>query len=134
MNEPVRGYGPGSPEKISLKRRLRALSSEAVEIPLRIGGKEVRTGKTETIVMPHDHRHLLADWHMADEGQVRAGMGQRPAHDDRHRAAGEQADEAQPQVLEPDHLVIEREDAAHRAPLSPKGHAQPASLHRLALP
>ncbi len=50
VNEPVKGYGPGSPEKASLKGRLVEMLGERIEIPLVIGGREVRTGRTSTVV------------------------------------------------------------------------------------
>ena len=70
VNEPVKGYAPGSPEKKALKERLKRMAKERVEIPLIIGGKEVRTGETAQAVMPHDHRHVLADWHKASAKHV----------------------------------------------------------------
>ena len=65
VNEPVKGYAPGSAERTELKARLGAMASERIEIPLVIGGKEVRGGETAQAVMPHDHSHVLADWHKA---------------------------------------------------------------------
>ena len=59
VNEPVKPYGPGSPEKAELKARLRAMAGERIDIPLVIGGKDVRTGTTGKAVMPHDHAHVL---------------------------------------------------------------------------
>jgi len=70
VNEPVRSYAPGSPERAELKARLGAMSGERVEIPLVIGGREVRTGATNPVVMPHDHRHVLADCHKASREHV----------------------------------------------------------------
>ena len=70
VNEPVRAYAPGSPERAELKARLAAMASERIEIPLVIGGQEVRSGETATAVMPHDHAHVLADWHKATREQV----------------------------------------------------------------
>ena len=70
VNEPVKGYAPGSPEKKALKERLKRMAKERIEIPLIIGGKEVRTGETAQAVMPHDHRHVLADWHKASAKHV----------------------------------------------------------------
>jgi 1-pyrroline-5-carboxylate dehydrogenase len=69
-NEPVRAYAPGSPEKKSLKRRLREMLGETVEIPLIIGGREVRTGDTAQAVCPHDHGHVLATFHQAGAAEV----------------------------------------------------------------
>ena len=70
LNEPVKAYSPGSPEKAELKARLKAMASERVEIPLIIGGKEVRSGDLARAVMPHDHGHVLADWHKASREHV----------------------------------------------------------------
>jgi len=70
VNEPVRAYAPGSPERAELKARLAAMASERVEIPLVIGGKEVRSGETAKAVMPHDHGHVLALWHKASTEHV----------------------------------------------------------------
>jgi 1-pyrroline-5-carboxylate dehydrogenase len=72
INEPVRSYAPGSPEKKSLKKRLDEMLSEEIEIPLLIGGKEVRTGNTAKAVCPHDHGHVLATYHQAGADEVAA--------------------------------------------------------------
>jgi len=73
-NEPVLSYAPGAPERIELKRTLKDLSSHQIEIPLVIGGKEVRTGKTADAVMPHCHRHVLAKVHQAGPAEVQAAI------------------------------------------------------------
>jgi 1-pyrroline-5-carboxylate dehydrogenase len=65
VNEPVRSYVPGSPERATLKERLRSMAGERIEIPLVIGGERVRTGDTIPAVMPHRHRHVLGDWQRA---------------------------------------------------------------------
>jgi 1-pyrroline-5-carboxylate dehydrogenase len=65
VNEPTRSYAPGSPERAELKARLTSMAGEKIEIPLIIGGREIRTGRTEKSVMPHDHRHVLAEYHVA---------------------------------------------------------------------
>jgi 1-pyrroline-5-carboxylate dehydrogenase len=70
VNEPVRAYAPGSAERQELKERLRQMAGERIDIPLIIGGREVRTGTTAQAVMPHDHRHVLADWHLAGSEHV----------------------------------------------------------------
>lgn len=70
INEPVRAYAPGSPQKASLKARIDELLKQEIEIPLVIGGKEVRTGKLADAVCPHDHRHVLGRYHMAGEKEV----------------------------------------------------------------
>jgi 1-pyrroline-5-carboxylate dehydrogenase len=67
VNEPVRSYAPGSPERAELKTRLDSMAAERIEIPLIIGGREVRSTETATAVMPHDHAHVLAEWHKASK-------------------------------------------------------------------
>ena len=74
VNEPVLGYAPGSPERVELKRTLKDMSSRQLEIPLVIGGKEVRTGRTVDVVMPHCHRHVLAKAHQAGPAEVEAAI------------------------------------------------------------
>ena len=70
VNEPVLAYKPGSPEKKELKAKLKELSRETIEIPLIIGGKEVHTGDIGQAVMPHDHQHILANYHKAGEKEI----------------------------------------------------------------
>jgi 1-pyrroline-5-carboxylate dehydrogenase len=70
VNETVRGYAPGSPERAALKARLKSMAAERIDIPLVIGGEEIRTGDTAQAVMPHDHRHVLGDWHKASPAHV----------------------------------------------------------------
>jgi 1-pyrroline-5-carboxylate dehydrogenase len=70
INEPVLSYAPGAPERVELKRTLKDLSARQTEIPLLIGGKEVRTGKTVDVVMPHCHHHVLAKAHQAGPEEV----------------------------------------------------------------
>ena len=70
VNEPVKSYAPGSPEKTELKARLKAMANERVDIPIVIGGREVRTGNTAQAVMPHAHKHVLGDWHRATAQHV----------------------------------------------------------------
>jgi len=74
LNEPVKGYLHGSPEKKELKAELKKMAGEKVEIPLIIGGKEVRTGNTVDCVMPHKHRHVLGTYHQAGTKEVRAAI------------------------------------------------------------
>jgi 1-pyrroline-5-carboxylate dehydrogenase len=70
VNEPIRDYAPGSPERATLKTALSAMAGEKIDMPLIIGGKEVRTGTTGTSVMPHDHAHVLGEYHKATEKNV----------------------------------------------------------------
>ncbi len=68
--EPVKGYAPGSPEKVSLKAQLKKMLSEEIEIPLIIGGKEVKTGQMADCRIPHDHGHLLGRYHKAGPEEI----------------------------------------------------------------
>ncbi|SVE07163.1 uncharacterized protein METZ01_LOCUS460017, partial [marine metagenome] len=70
LNEPILNYRPGSPERISLQARLKELSAKEIEIPLIIGGAEVRTGNMSTCVMPHNHGHVLAQFHQAGPAEI----------------------------------------------------------------
>ncbi len=69
-NEPVLSYMPGSPERKLLEEELESQRNRVVDIPLIIGGKEIRTGKTGKIVIPSDHEHVLATYHMATEKEA----------------------------------------------------------------
>jgi 1-pyrroline-5-carboxylate dehydrogenase len=70
VNEPVRDYSPGSAERAGLKATLDDMSGRQLEIPMVIGGKEVRTGRTAELVMPHDHQHVLGQFHQGGEKEV----------------------------------------------------------------
>jgi len=71
VNEPVHDYPPGSHDRETLKAKLAAMAGTSIEIPVIIGGQEIRTGRTKQAVMPHRHGHVLATWHRAgaDEAQ-----------------------------------------------------------------
>jgi len=73
-NEPVLSYAPGTPERDELKQALRALAARRTEIPVVVGGKEIRTGTLAQSVMPHCHRHVLADVHQAGPAEVAAAI------------------------------------------------------------
>jgi 1-pyrroline-5-carboxylate dehydrogenase len=70
INEPIRSYAAGTAERQGLKNKLAAMSAERIEIPLVIGGKEIRTGETATQVMPHRHSHVIATWHKAGAKEI----------------------------------------------------------------
>jgi len=69
-NEPVLKYLEGSEERILLDKELERQTNTEIEIPLIIDGKEIYTGKTGKVVMPHNHGHVLATYHMATEKEV----------------------------------------------------------------
>jgi 1-pyrroline-5-carboxylate dehydrogenase len=70
VNEPVLNYGPGSAEKKRLKEVLKELKSERIDVPMYIGSEEVRTGNTVTMHPPHEHKHVLGQFHMGDAKHV----------------------------------------------------------------
>ena len=70
INEPIKSYAPGSLEKADLKARLASMANERVDIPIVIGGKEFRTGKTSKVTMPHAHQHVLGEFHHATAQHV----------------------------------------------------------------
>jgi len=70
QNEPILGYLQGSPERLLLDKELERQSGTVVEIPLIIGGREVRTGNLGEIRMPHDHSKVIAKYHKAGKAQV----------------------------------------------------------------
>lgn len=74
LNEPVLAYAPGSPERARLKAELDRQYAQTLEIPLIIGGQEIRTGKTATAVCPHEHGHVLATYHLAGPAEIQAAI------------------------------------------------------------
>jgi len=69
-NEPVKSYAPGSPEREELRVRLQEMESRQIEIPLVIGGEEVRTGNTFEAIEPHKRSHVLAMVHKGGAAEV----------------------------------------------------------------
>lgn len=74
LNEVVRGYAPGSPERAALQTELKRQLSGEADIPLSIHGEQVRSGTTEAIVQPHQHHHVLARSHQAKAEHVEAAI------------------------------------------------------------
>ena len=73
-NEPVLAYAPGSPERKALRAELDRMAGQVIEITPRIGGRRVTTGRTAEVVMPHEHRHVLAVWHKAGAAEVQRAI------------------------------------------------------------
>jgi len=69
-NDPNLSYAPGTPARAELKARLKQMAAETIDIPVIIGGKEIRTGTAEKVVMPHKHGHTLANFHKATAEHV----------------------------------------------------------------
>ncbi|RLD81792.1 MAG: 1-pyrroline-5-carboxylate dehydrogenase [Bacteroidetes bacterium] len=93
-NEPIKDYAPGSPERESLQKALEAFKSHQRDIPMIIGGEEIRTDEKLSIHPPHDHNHTLGHYYMGDASHVNmaidAALAARPAWQSlswEHRAA-----------------------------------------------
>jgi len=74
LNEPIKRYAPGAPERELLKAGLKELKSQQIEIPLIIGGKEVKTGKLGQCIIPHDHQIVIGTYHQAGENEVQMAI------------------------------------------------------------
>ena len=73
-NEPVKAYLEGSPERVALDAELKRQYNTVLDIPIIIGGKEIRTGNTGKVVCPHDHKHVLATYHKVSEKEVQMAI------------------------------------------------------------
>ncbi|AFQ44971.1 L-glutamate gamma-semialdehyde dehydrogenase [Desulfosporosinus meridiei] len=69
-NEPIKEYLPGSPERIALKAELERQLVNPIEVPIIIGGKEIRTGNKEKMICPHDHQKVLGEYYVAGEKEL----------------------------------------------------------------
>ena len=70
VNEPVKSYAPGSPERKELQAMYATLKNSTVDAPMIIGGKEIRTGKTVSMHPPHDRAHVLGNYHQGTAEHV----------------------------------------------------------------
>ena len=73
-NEPIKSYAPGTPERRELKEKIDQLRAKVIDVPMVIGGKEIRTGKLTDIRPPHDHQHLLGQYHQGDATHVQMAI------------------------------------------------------------
>ena len=73
-NEPIYSYAPGSPERAQLQAEIEKQYNQVIEIPIIIGGKEIKTGKMGKVVMPTEHQHVLANYHMVTEKEVKMAI------------------------------------------------------------
>ena len=70
INEPVKSYAPGTPEREEVLKQYKAFYDSEVDIPLYIGSEEIRTGNTRPMSPPHDHKHILGHYHLAEKTHV----------------------------------------------------------------
>ena len=74
VNEPVQGYAPGSPERELLLATYKEMFNSQLDVPMHINGEEVRTGNTRNITPPHDHKHVVGQYHVAEKSHVEAAI------------------------------------------------------------
>ena len=70
VNEPVKSYAPGSPERVKVAETYKFMWNAHVEVPLYIGSEEIKTGNTKKMSAPHDHQHIVGVYHQADKALV----------------------------------------------------------------
>ena len=73
-NEPIYDYAPGTPEREALLASYQAQFNAQVDVPMYIGGEEVRTGNTGNLTPPHDHQHVIGTFHKGDASHVEAAI------------------------------------------------------------
>jgi 1-pyrroline-5-carboxylate dehydrogenase len=74
VNEAVKSYAPNSPEKAAVLAAYRKMWNETIDVPMYIGGKEIRTGNTRTLSAPHDHKHIVGKYHLGDKSHAEAAI------------------------------------------------------------
>lgn len=70
VNEPVKSYAPGTPERTEVLEAYKSLYNSTTDVPLYINGKDITTGNTRTMSPPHDHKHILGQYHLAEKSHV----------------------------------------------------------------
>ncbi len=76
INEPVKEYRPGSPEKLALKKALEEGRSKVIDIPMYIGDALVTTEEKGKISPPHDHQHIIAEYSIGKEEHVKRAINE----------------------------------------------------------
>ena len=74
INEPIKSYAPGSPERENVLKQYHAYFKGNVDIPFYIGSEEIRTGNTKPITPPHDHQHVVGQYHLADKKHIKQAI------------------------------------------------------------
>ncbi|TLF42657.1 L-glutamate gamma-semialdehyde dehydrogenase [Maribacter aurantiacus] len=74
INEPIKSYAPGTPEREQVLKQYKTYYTSTVDIPMYIGPKEVRTGNTKPMSPPHDHQHILGNYHLAEKKHVQEAI------------------------------------------------------------
>lgn len=74
VNEPVKSYAPNSPEKAAVLAAYKQMWNSKIDIPLTIGSEEIRTGNTRNITAPHDHKHVIGTYHLAEKSHIKKAI------------------------------------------------------------
>jgi len=70
VNEPVKSYAPNSPEKAAVLAAYKKMWKETIDVPMYIGSEQIKTGNTKTMSAPHDHKHIVGTYHLAEKSHV----------------------------------------------------------------
>lgn len=70
VNEPVKSYAPNSPEKAAVLAAYKKMWNETIDVPMYIGSEQIKTGNTRTMSAPHDHKHIVGTYHLAEKSHV----------------------------------------------------------------
>jgi len=70
VNEPVKSYAPNSPEKAAVLAAYKEMWNSQIDVPLYIGSEEIRTGNTRNMSAPHDHKHIVGTYHLAEKSHI----------------------------------------------------------------
>jgi 1-pyrroline-5-carboxylate dehydrogenase len=70
VNEPVKSYAPNSPEKAAVLAAYKTMWNSTIDVPLYIGSEEIRTGNTRNMTAPHDHKHVVGTYHLAEKSHI----------------------------------------------------------------
>jgi 1-pyrroline-5-carboxylate dehydrogenase len=74
VNEPVKSYAPNSPEKVAVLAAYKQMWNSKIDVPLYIGSEEIRTGNTRNITAPHDHKHIVGTYHLAEKHHIESAI------------------------------------------------------------
>ncbi|MFY8098286.1 MAG: L-glutamate gamma-semialdehyde dehydrogenase [Flavobacterium sp.] len=76
INEPVKSYAPGTPEREQVLKTYKELWSNTIDVPLYIGKEQIKTGVTKTMSAPHDHQHIVGTYHLAEKTHVEKAISE----------------------------------------------------------
>lgn len=74
VNEPVKSYAPNSPEKAAVLAAYKQMWNSKIDVPLYIGSEEIRTGNTRNMTAPHDHKHIVGTYHLAEKHHIESAI------------------------------------------------------------